>query len=246
MNHSVAATTTTTTTIATATAPPLLFKETYPSTMKKKPHHHNNAVYIAIGILQSAILYNRRRIHLHHLLPFISAVAGCILFLFAVLSFLSPPINHHHFRHSRSLSDQEIEVQSNAGKPTAFLVPPSRTDWSVGRNLWRSSQSQFYSGCSEKNPKFLESKMKTNPHRFLLIATSGGLNQQRTGITDAVVAAYILNATLVVPKLDQKSYWKDQSRMQNSLGSFETGWILYFSEVVYGVHFVCNNLKKSS
>ena len=28
-------------------------------------------------------------------------------------------------------------------------------------------------------------------------------------IIDAVVAAYILNATLIVPVLDQKSYWKD-------------------------------------
>lgn len=30
---------------------------------------------------------------------------------------------------------------------------------------------------------FVEAKWKTNPHRFLLIATSGGLNQQRTGVS---------------------------------------------------------------
>ncbi|PWA55570.1 hypothetical protein CTI12_AA400040 [Artemisia annua] len=191
--------------------------------MKKKNiynhNHRNSASYIGIEILQGVILCHRRRVHDHHLLPFISSVAACILFFFAVLSFLSPPIHNHHFRHSFE------EVGSSVGNPTAFLVPPSITEVDVDRNLWWSSQSQFYSGCSEKSPNFIEAKKKTNPHRFLLIATSGGLNQQRTGITDAVVAAYILNATLVVPKLDQTSYWKDQSNFSEI---FDVDWFISY------------------
>ncbi|BBN69959.1 root hair specific 17 [Prunus dulcis] len=41
---------------------------------------------------------------------------------------------------------------------------------------------------------------------YLLTAISGGLNQQRRGITDALVAAYILNATLLVLKLGQNYF----------------------------------------
>lgn len=58
-----------------------------------------------------------------------------------------------------------------------------------------------------------------------MIATSGGLNQQRTGITDAVVAARILNATLIVPRLDQKSFWKDAS---NFTQIFDVDWFISF------------------
>ncbi|GJN15509.1 hypothetical protein PR202_gb02430 [Eleusine coracana subsp. coracana] len=56
-----------------------------------------------------------------------------------------------------------------------------------------------------------------------MIVTSGGLNQQRTGIIDAVVAARILNATLVVPKLDQTSFWKDASNFSDI---FDAEWFI--------------------
>ncbi|WZZ69208.1 hypothetical protein YC2023_080578 [Brassica napus] len=69
------------------------------------------------------------------------------------------------------------------------------------------------------------SKAVTRNDRYLAIATSGGLNQQRTGIVDAVVAARILNATLVVPKLDQKSYWKDASDFSHI---FDVDWFVSF------------------
>nr|GEY08610.1 GDP-fucose protein O-fucosyltransferase [Tanacetum cinerariifolium] len=66
--------------------------------------------------------------------------------------------------------------------------------------------SELYFGCSNASSQFPKAQAVTRPNRYLLIATSGGLNQQRTGITDAVVAARILNATLVVPKLDKNSF----------------------------------------
>ncbi|GKE43846.1 GDP-fucose protein O-fucosyltransferase, partial [Tanacetum coccineum] len=91
------------------------------------------------------------------------------------------------------------------------------------RNLWSTRMSKFYYGCSNASVKFPKVETVTYPNRYLMIATSGGLNQQRTGITDAVVAARILNATLVVPKLDQKSFWKDSSTFSEI---FDVEWFI--------------------
>ncbi|KAI9124851.1 hypothetical protein K1719_004178 [Acacia pycnantha] len=78
---------------------------------------------------------------------------------------------------------------------------------------------------------------------YLLIATRGGLNQQRTGITDEVVVARILNATRVVPELDHQSYWKDNSDFNNI---FDVNWfIAYLAKDVRIVNKVPNKVKRS-
>lgn len=90
-------------------------------------------------------------------------------------------------------------------------------------NIWKSRYSKVYYGCSKRGPHFHSAIPERSSNGYLLIAASGGLNQQRTGITDAVVVARILNATLVVPSLDHTSYWKDESDFADI---FDIGWFI--------------------
>ncbi|XP_057462467.1 O-fucosyltransferase 29 [Actinidia eriantha] len=90
-------------------------------------------------------------------------------------------------------------------------------------DIWKSKFSEFYYGCSERGPRLSAAVREQFSNGYLLIATSGGLNQQRTGITDAVVVARILNATLVVPALDHHSFWKDDSDFPNI---FDVNWFI--------------------
>ncbi|XP_022762957.1 uncharacterized protein At1g04910 [Durio zibethinus] len=163
--------------------------------------HGSNNFCIRLNL----ILWRKR----HRIFSFISAVSGCLLLLLFALSVFSPPpiATNHFLSHHSSVVKREA-VESNFNE--VFEVPASGGN--LGRDLWSSSQSKFYYGCSNASKNFQTADVKTHPNRYLLIATSGGLNQQRTGITDAVVAAYVLNATLIIPRLDQKSYWKDTSR----------------------------------
>ncbi|MBA0677083.1 hypothetical protein Goari_018507, partial [Gossypium aridum] len=176
---------------------------------KKKRERNNNNILLqasnelVIGL--NVILWRKR----HRLFSLISAVSGCLLLLlFAFSVFTPPPTATDHFlsHHPSAVKKTEV-VESNFDM--VLQVPAS--GGTLGRDLWTSSQSKFYYGCSNASKSFQSADLKTHPNRYLMIATSGGLNQQRTGIIDAVVVAYILNATLVIPKLDQHSYWKDTS-----------------------------------
>lgn len=151
----------------------------------------------------------------------IAALSAAILFLFVFLSYLAPaPVEHDHIKRVRMRNRISEE-----NKTVLSRVPKS--GGAANRNLWSSKNAKFYYGCSNASKSFAKASVSTHPNRYLGIATSGGLNQQRTGITDAVVAARILNATLVVPKLDAKSFWKDVSKFSDI---FDVDWFIKYLE----------------
>nr|XP_043617223.1 O-fucosyltransferase 6-like isoform X2 [Erigeron canadensis] len=170
--------------------------------------------------------HRRRHNHKHHrfrhLIPVIS---GTILILYFLLSFLAPNPDHFlHFKKQTHINDTRINPDEDNVDTRRRVTSIFKTSSKISeRNLWSTSMSRYYFGCSNATIQFPKAQAITRPNRYLLIATSGGLNQQRTGITDAVVAARILNATLVVPKLDKKSFWKDASTFSEI---FDVDWFI--------------------
>ncbi|KAM0869501.1 hypothetical protein ACQ4PT_040639 [Festuca glaucescens] len=141
------------------------------------------------------------------------AAAGLLLLVVAFHCFLSPPLGGGGGGGRRPnppfLLNKPAELRRNLVGTVDFTVPSGGSK--LGEELWASKAAHNFVGCSDATNDFADAKAVTESNRYLMIATSGGLNQQRTGIIDAVVAARILNAALVIPKLDQASFWKDAS-----------------------------------
>ncbi|KAJ0482867.1 putative GDP-fucose protein O-fucosyltransferase [Helianthus annuus] len=142
-----------------------------------------------------------------------TVVCGVLLFVLGLVSFFTGHVASDLEWCSHRLVKRRL-WKKKVGRFSAVRV-----------DIWKSDFSKFYYGCSERSPYYAPPTHQRLSNGYLLIAASGGLNQQRTGITDAVVVARILNATLVIPELDHHSYWKDNSDFANI---FDVDWFISF------------------
>nr|XP_034916704.1 O-fucosyltransferase 7-like isoform X2 [Populus alba] len=97
--------------------------------------------------------------------------------------------------------------------PDPYRLPHPCSDRNPNcTKLWKPPPNRNYMPCTQPSPNYTS---PSESRGYLLAHTNGGLNQMRAGICDMVAIARIINATLVVPKLDKKSYWQDSSNFSD-------------------------------
>ncbi|TYI75916.1 hypothetical protein E1A91_D06G040000v1 [Gossypium mustelinum] len=78
--------------------------------------------------------------------------------------------------------------------------------------LWKQPSNRDFVPCVQPGSNYTA---PDESRGYLLVHTNGGLNQMRAGICDMVAVARIINATLVVPELDKRSFWQDTSNFSD-------------------------------
>ncbi|XP_072979180.1 O-fucosyltransferase 7-like isoform X2 [Typha angustifolia] len=78
--------------------------------------------------------------------------------------------------------------------------------------LWKSPSNRNFMPCVEPSSAYLP---PSESRGYLIVHTNGGLNQMRAGISDMVAVARLIDATLVIPKLDKRSFWQDSSNFSD-------------------------------
>ena len=96
-------------------------------------------------------------------------------------------------------SDSAVPVAGSAGEEER-------------EEFWKQPDGLGFRPCLDFSKEYRRSSeaVSREKTRYLMVVVSGGLNQQRNQIVDAVVIARILGASLVVPILQVNVIWGDE------------------------------------
>ncbi|KAJ0048099.1 hypothetical protein Pint_15706 [Pistacia integerrima] len=122
-----------------------------------------------------------------------------------------------------SLSSTNFNSEDDEPRLAGSVMMPLPTHIVAGdltkeeREFWEQPDGEGYKPCLDFSIGYRRksAKISKEKKRFLVVVASGGLNQQRNQIVDAVVMARILEAALVVPVLQVNAIWEDESEFSD-------------------------------
>ncbi|XP_024022872.1 O-fucosyltransferase 7 isoform X1 [Morus notabilis] len=121
----------------------------------------------------------------------------------------------HEIKYQR-LSAERSWTQELAPPHSKSPLPSRKLDSAGGildlEKLWKPPSNRDFIPCAEPGLNYTP---PAESRGYLLVHTNGGLNQMRAGICDMVAVARIINATLVIPELDKRSFWQDSSNFSD-------------------------------
>lgn len=138
--------------------------------------------------------------------PSPSSLTAYVFFLFAFTLFI-------FMFYSRQVPDDDSNNSftrqvSDDGSNDSFTPDDSQHQQVMEEKLWNAPFSKGFHPCVKLSNKY---QAPQNWDRYITVRSNGGLNQMRTGISDMVAVARMMNASLVIPQLDKRSFWQDSS-----------------------------------
>ncbi|KAF5752684.1 hypothetical protein HS088_TW01G00600 [Tripterygium wilfordii] len=125
------------------------------------------------------------------------------------------------FLTSNGFAKSEVGIAPDSGKSDSKSLISNRYAEKSGKDeaseFWRQPDGMGYKPCLDFSREYRRDSqgIVKDRRKYLLVVVSGGMNQQRNQIVDAVVIARILGAALVVPILQVNVVWGDESEFSD-------------------------------
>ncbi|XP_016472313.1 O-fucosyltransferase 20 [Nicotiana tabacum] len=141
-----------------------------------------------------------------------------LLFLFAFVGILlNMWLNFDPFSQYPCPISQEKGQISTAPQLSIAAVNEKSIVNEKSSEFWKQPDGLGYMPCLEFSAKYRKASVEIlkDRNKYLMVVVSGGMNQQRNQIVDAVVIARILGAALVVPIFQVNPIWGDESEFSD-------------------------------